>query len=288
MTPKITGYLTTTDQTKLYYECYGDSGPIIIMTYGIACLMNHWRYQVEDFSKDHRVMIYDMRGHHKSELGDLPITIDLLVNDTVELLDHVYSKSERAHFWGHSFGAPISLRCASLFPDRVHSSVLINGFFKNPFGDFLTDDQCFKVVEGLHTFVEHAPNLSQWMWNSVTGSVVFHYLAGVTGGFNLERVSYKDIEIYSKGLGCIPLHNFLENFKALVTFDGTEHIKTTLAPVLVIQGERDGIVPGHLNEYLAENLPNGQMKTFPEGSHCTQLDLPGEVNSSIREFMHNI
>jgi len=288
MTPRKTDILTTSDGTRLYYECYGDHGPIIVMTYGIACLMNHWRYQIEDFAKDHRILIYDMRGHHKSDLGGLPITMDLLANDTIELLDAAYSKNEKAHFWGHSFGAPISLRCASLFPDRVLSAVLINGFFKNPFSEFLSDDQCFKLVEGLHTFVTNAPNLSQWMWNTVTGSVFFHYIAGVTGGFNLERVSYKDIEIYSKGLGCIPLHNFLENFKALVTFDGTGFIASTVAPILVIVGERDGIVPGHLNHYLAENLPSAQLKTFAEGSHCTQLDLPTEVNASIREFMLNI
>jgi len=288
MTPRAANYFTTSDKTRLYYECYGESGPIIVMTYGIACLMNHWRHQVKEFSKDHRVLIYDLRGHHKSDLGDEPITIDLLAKDTIELVDAVYSKNEKAHFWGHSFGAPISLRCASLFPERVISSVLINGFFKNPFSDFLTDDQCYQIVEGLHTFVDHAPKLSQWMWNSITGNVIFHYLAGVTGGFNLERVAYKDIEIYSKGLGCIPLHNFLENFKALVTYDGTDHLPATLAPVFVVQGERDGIVPGHLNHYLAKHLPNGTLKTFAEGSHCTQLDLPVQLNQSIREFMLSI
>lgn len=285
MTPRNSDYFTTGDNTRIYYECYGASGPIIVLTYGIACVMNHWRHQIEEFSKDHRVLIYDIRGHHQSDLGEAAITIDLLAHDAVELVDAVYSKSEKAHFWGHSFGAPISLRCASLFPKRVESVVLINGFFKNPFGDLLTDEQCFEIVEGLHTFVDNAPKFSQWLWNSVTGSLVFHYLAGVTGGFNLERVAYKDIEIYSKGLGCISLHNFLENFKALVTFDGTEHLPDTLAPVLVIQGNRDGIVPAHLNHFLAKNLPHGEIKTFPEGSHCTQLDLPFEVNTTIKDFM---
>jgi len=288
MTPKQTGFFTTQDKTSLYYECYGDSGPVIVMTYGIACLMNHWRHQVEDFSKDHRVVIYDMRGHHKSSLGSVPITIDLLAEDAVALLSFLHSNDEKAHFWGHSFGAPISLRCASLFPERVLSSVLVNGFFKNPFGDFLSDEKCLEVVEGLHTFVNHAPKLSQWLWNTVTGNVLFHYLAGVTGGFNLERIAYKDIEIYSKGLGCIPLHNFLENFKALVSYDGTDFIDATTAPVLIIQGERDGIVPGHHNSHLAEHLPNGKLVSFPEGSHCTQLDLPLDVNRTIREFMLNI
>lgn len=288
MTPRKTDHFTTSDNTKLYYECYGDTGPVIVMIYGIACLMNHWHHQIEDFAKDHRILIYDLRGHHKSELGDSPITIELLANDAIELLDHVFSKNEQAHFWGHSFGAPISFRCASLFPDRVLSSVFVNGFFKNPYRDFLSDNQCFQIVEGLHTFVVNAPNFSQWFWNSVTGSVFFHYLAGVTGGFNLERISYKDIQIYSKGLGCIPLNNFLENFKALVTFDGTDYIDSTIAPVLVIVGERDGIVPIHLNHDLVDQLPNGHLKVFAEGSHCTQLDLPIDVNACIREFMQKI
>lgn len=288
MTPRTSDFFLTSDGTKIYYECYGESGPIVVLTYGIACLMNHWHLQIAEFSKDHRVLIYDLRGHHKSEMGTSPITIELLAQDAVELVDAVFSKKEKAHFWGHSFGGPIALRAASLFPDRVESIVLVNGFYKNPFSDFLTNEDCLKILEGLVVFIKQAPKLSQWIWSSATHNPLFHYIAGVTGGFNLERASYKDIEIYSKGLASIPLENFFKNFQALIEFDGTEHLSKTLAPALIVHGSRDGLIPQHLNASLAEQLPNAELCEFSEGSHCTQLDLPQALNNKIRDFAKNI
>lgn len=284
MTPRKTAFFTTSDGAKLYYECYGDQGPVLVLTYGIACLMNHWHPQIEDFSKDHRILIYDIRGHHKSELGDQEITVDLLAQDCVELLNEAFSEDTKAHFWGHSFGAPIALRVGSIFPERVESIVFVNGFYKNPFGDFLTNEQCLQAVEALNIFSDQAPELSQWLWSRITNNVLFRYLAGVTGGFNLERVSYKDIEIYSKGLSVLPFSNFLENFKALINFDGSPYLSKTVAPVLVVQGDRDGLIPEHLNTSLVDQLPNGELCRFSEGSHCTQLDLPAQLNRKIRIF----
>lgn len=284
--PRKKGFFKTSDQTKLYYEVYGESGPVIVLTYGIACLMNHWHFQIDEFAKDHQVLIYDLRGHHQSGMGtEENISIDLLAQDAVELLNYTFPKDTKAHFWGHSFGAPVSFRCASLFPNQVASVVLINGFYKNPFSEFLSVEVCVQLVEGLKTFTENAPSLSQWLWANSTNNLLFHYLAGVTGGFNLERTAYKDIEIYSKGLSSIPLENFLKNFKALIQFDGSPFFEEILCPTLIIHGARDGITPLEQNKILAECLPNAKLIEFTEGSHCTQLDLPIEINNALREFL---
>lgn len=285
--PKQSGFFKTTDQTKIYYELYGESGPVVVLTYGIACLMNHWHYQVEEFAKDHQVLMYDIRGHHKSDMGSTDVmTIDLLAQDCIELLDFVFDKTTSASFWGHSFGAPISLRCASLYPDRVSSLVMINGFYKNPFIEMLPTETCLQVIDGLATFAEEAPSFSQWLWSKGTDNLLFHYLAGVTGGFNLERVSYKDIEIYSKGLASIELPYFCRNFRALLEYDGAKYFEQTVCPTLVVHGERDGIVPLDQNNILSECLPNAQFVEFAEGSHCTQLDLPVELNKAVRSFLN--
>ena len=62
---KKTGYYKAFDGTPIYYETRGSGEPIVFI-YGIACLMNHWHHQVEFFSKTHQVILFDIRGHHKS------------------------------------------------------------------------------------------------------------------------------------------------------------------------------------------------------------------------------
>ncbi len=284
--PRKTGFVKMPDQTKIYYELYGDSGPIIVLTYGIACLMNHWHFQINDFAKDHQVLTYDLRGHHKSEMGlKENITTDLLAQDAVELLKALFPKNPKAHFWGHSLGAPISFRCASLYPESVKSIVLINGFYKNPFSEFLPTEQCIKLIDNLNIFTKTAPSLSKWLWTNSTNNPIFHYLAGVAGGFNLERINYKDIEIYSKGLSAIPLPNFFKHLKALIHFNGSSYFEQTTCPTLIVSGARDGITPIGQNKILAKSLSQSTFLEFLEGSHCTQLDLPIELNLKIREFL---
>ncbi len=287
--PRKTGFLKMSDETKIYYELYGDSGPIIVLTYGIACLMNHWHFQIDDFAKDHHVLTYDLRGHHKSEMGpNENITTDLLAQDAIELLKMLFPKNPQAHFWGHSLGAPISFRCASLFPDSVKSIVLINGFYKNPFSELLPTKVCTKLIDNLSTFAQTAPSLSKYLWAKSINNPIFHYVAGISGGFNLERTDYKDIEIYSKGLSTIPLLNFFKHFKALIDFDGSSYFEQITCPALIVHGTRDGLIPLEQNKILAECLFKSTFLEFKEGSHCTQLDLPIELNLKIRDFLKTL
>lgn len=281
--PRKTGFYISDDSAKLYYEIYGDSGPIVILTYGIACLINHWHFQIEDLAQDHRVLVYDIRGHHKSSRGTKEITVDLLARDALNLFHFNFPKENQGHFVGHSFGAPISLRCASLEPKMVASSIYINGFYKNPFEERLSVDACLSFFEGLQDFAESAPSFSKWLWTQAIENFLFQYFASVTGGFNMERTPKKDIEIYTKSLTLLNLTSLLDCFKALVKFDGHKYLKSTESPVYIVYGDRDGIVPLSQNKELDNLLPHSYLIELREGSHASQLDLPQKVNQIIRE-----
>ena len=62
---KTTGYYTAFDGTRIYYEVRGNGQPLVFV-YGIGCVINHWHHQIEFFSKTHKVITFDIRGHHKS------------------------------------------------------------------------------------------------------------------------------------------------------------------------------------------------------------------------------
>ncbi len=283
MTLKESGYFNTKDNAKLYYEVHGESGPALVLTYGLACLFNHWHFQVEDFSKDHQVILYDIRGHHKSSSGELSPSIDTLASDAVELSKFLGHKS--ASFWGHSFGVPISLRIGSLFSDYVDSLILINGFYSNPFNDVASSETLILALDYLKAFAEAAPDLSAWLWRNGIDNRFAQYIAGVTGGFNLERASFKDIEIYSKGVGSIKVPVFCDHFTSLLKFDGSQYFKDTVTKTLIVHGKRDGLIPLEQAETMNKNIENSKLIQYVEGSHCTQLDLPDALNKEIRSFL---
>jgi len=285
-TKKHSAYLTTNDSAKLYYEVHGDKGPILVLSNGLACPINHWHNQIEHFSKNYRVLAYDLRGHHKSSKGLIKkISIDLLANDIITILKKEFGDDEKASFWGHSYGVPIALKVASLHPKMCNSLVLVNGFYKSPFGEFISTKQAVEIIEVLKVFSYSAPELSKWSWETIADSKVFRTVTSLIGGFNAERMPVKDMEIYSKAVASMNLQSFFNHFKALLRFDFTDEAPLVKCPTLIIQGERDQLIPEHLNIELSELLQKSFFHKVKEGSHCTQLDVPIKLNSLIDEFL---
>lgn len=282
----ISDYYNTNDSAKLYYEVHGDKGPIIVCSNGLACPINHWHNQVELFAKNHRVLVYDLRGHHKSSKGLIKkITMDLLARDISSIVKKEFGEKGKASFWGHSYGVPISLKVASLYPEVCNSLVLINGFYKNPFDEFINVKQGIEAIEALKIFSYSAPDLSRWLWSNIADSKFFAFISGITGGFNLERVPTEDIEIYTKAVASMNLQTFFNHFKALLRCDFTEEASNIKCPSLIIQGERDELIPKAQSIELSQIVQKGFYHEVKEGSHCTQLDVPIKLNSLIKEFL---
>ena len=85
---------------KLYYEAYGEGPPFLFIS-ETACDGAVWRlYQVPDFSRDHRVIIFDYRGTGLSGKPSVKYTTNIFVDDIVALLDHL--GVEQVIVCGHS------------------------------------------------------------------------------------------------------------------------------------------------------------------------------------------
>ena len=79
---------------------------------------------VPRLSRHYRVVRMDLRGHGASEVppADPPLTMQRLVKDTAELLDHLGCES--AHIVGNSAGGYVGQNLAMTSPERVRSLML--------------------------------------------------------------------------------------------------------------------------------------------------------------------
>src|SRR5712664_3502566 len=59
------------DGVKIYYEVHG-SGPPLLLTHGYSSTSAMWQGQIEALSKRHRLVLWDMRGHGRSDYPDDP------------------------------------------------------------------------------------------------------------------------------------------------------------------------------------------------------------------------
>lgn len=280
---KRTGTFLSFDRTPIYYEVRGSGEPILFI-YGIACLMNHWHFQIEHFSKTHQVICFDLRGHHKSsEISDLStLTIENLARDIVLLLEHLGLK--KAHYVGHSFGAPVMLETYRLAPGTFQSFTSINGFSKNPIKKMFGLD----IVEPFFFFLKDqylkSPDLWNALWRAAVHNPVAMRLAALAGGFNIKLTHFKDIEVYTKGVAQMDLRVFLPLFEELMKFDGDSILREINCPSLIISGESDKVTPLSFQQDMRDSISQSEWLLVPYGSHCTQLDFPDYVNLRLEKF----
>lgn len=281
------GYFTSFDGTKIYYETRGQGEPLVLV-YGIACLMNHWHHQIEYFSKTHKVITFDLRGHHKSkEVGNMDeLTIEAMGKDLVGLCDHL--GLTKAHFAGHSFGGPVLLSAYAVRPWMFKSICLVNSFAKNPIENMFGLD----VVGPFYRYVKDQffknPDLWTTLWRVAVDNPLSMQLAALAGGFNISLTQFKDIEVYARGVARMDLPIFFKLFDSMMNFDGEEILQSVKSPTLVISGEKDGVTPKSFQARMHELIPDAEFFNIPYGSHCCQLDFPEYFNLRYEKFLTTV
>ena len=59
------------DGVNIHYEVHGDGQPLIL-THGYSSTSAMWQGQIAAFSRHHKLVLWDMRGHGQSDYPDDP------------------------------------------------------------------------------------------------------------------------------------------------------------------------------------------------------------------------
>ena len=106
-----------------------------IFLHGFGGQAMQWRYQLEKFSLENRVIALDLRGHGLSDKPSSGYNMPRIQADLEAALD-VLKVTGRVVLVGHSFGGAVATEYALLHPERIERLILIAtaGEFKlNPF-----------------------------------------------------------------------------------------------------------------------------------------------------------
>lgn len=113
------------DGVNIYYEVHG-TGPVILLSHGYSATSEMWRGQIEPLSREHTLMLWDMRGHGLSDYPVDPAAYSeaATVADMAALLDAVNAPS--AIVGGLSLGGYMSLAFHKAHPERVKALLIID------------------------------------------------------------------------------------------------------------------------------------------------------------------
>ncbi|MPW24849.1 alpha/beta fold hydrolase [Alkalibaculum sp. M08DMB] len=119
--PKYTGCVSV-NTAKIFYQVFGENQRTIIFLHGNGEDWNVFYNQIKPCSKHFKVVTIDSRGHGKSTFGSEQLSITIMANDVIEVMNEL--NITRADVIGFSDGGNIAIQLALKYPQRIEKLVI--------------------------------------------------------------------------------------------------------------------------------------------------------------------
>lgn len=253
---------------NLYYEVHGSGYPLILIR-GLGSNADHWYCQVPAFSSQYSVVVFDNRGIGRSDILDSPITISMMADDTVGLMNVL--GISKAHILGISMGGMIVQQIALHYPQRVNGLIMActhcgGGHAVQPTPDVVKD-----FAEFLFTGTQEAARKAlRCLFNDKT----IQQHPGVVQRY--EEVSKR-----------FPPANqvLIHQLRAVQGHDAWKDLIHIHNPTLVLAGKEDVLIPPENSKILAERIPNARLRVIEGGGHQFLIEQPDTFNNAVLEFL---
>ena len=107
---------TRVNGVELYYETTG-TGDFLVLTHGSWTDGTGWDRVVPELAERYQVVVWDRRGHSRSQAGDHPGSRAEDAADLAGLIEHLDGRP--VHVAGNSYGAIVTLTLLIARPDLV-------------------------------------------------------------------------------------------------------------------------------------------------------------------------
>ena len=228
-----------------------------------------WFCQIEELSKDFRIITFDPRGIGQSKTDLQNLSIETFVGDVLQVLDDL--NIEKANVLGASFGGFVALEFVLQFPERV--SKLILACTTAGGKHHVKPD-----IEILRSFTGN-PNLS------LSEQIRHFFRPAFTEKFNAERAEIVEKVCRLREENEVSDETYLAQLQTAFSFDVEDKINEIKHETLVMTGDKDNLVPMQNSLNLAEKLPNVTLKIIENGSHIFFIENAEEFNRTVAKFL---
>jgi pimeloyl-ACP methyl ester carboxylesterase len=247
------------DGVSIHYEVHGQQGPVLLLTHGYSATSEMWKGQIDAFSKNHRLVLWDMRGHGQSDYPENPSAYSEAhtVADIAALLDAVGAK--RGIIGGLSLGGYMSLAFFRAHPERASALLIIDtgpGFKKDDareaWNKRALDTAARLDREGLAMLKAASRERADASHRDATG------LARAARGMLTQRDA-RVIEVLPE-------------------------IKV---PSLVVVGADDAPFLA-ASDYMAAKIPGAKKVVIPAAGHAVNIDQPQAFVDAVLPFLESL
>jgi pimeloyl-ACP methyl ester carboxylesterase len=248
------------DGAKLAYLDTGTGEPPFVFVHGWTCNHTHLAPQIEHFTRDHRVVAVDLRGHGESDAPEQRYTVSALADDVVWLCEVL--PVERPVLVGHSMGGQVVLEVAASHPDLARAVVLIDA------APIVAGSPAVEMAAELGAALEGPDGVA------AREALADHAVLA------LARIPALQAQVRADMLAT-PQHVAVSCVTLMGEWDGEAAARACTVPVLHI-GAEDPINDAAALRALNPGIRTGQ--TVGAG-HFNQLEVPEQVNAMIERFL---
>jgi len=264
-------YFTFKDK-EVFYQIDGDlqsNQEVIVILNGIMMSTKSWEPFVENLSKDHVLLRYDMFDQGQSATMEEDYSQAVQVDLLQALLRHL--DISKANLVGISYGASIALQFAFKYPELVQRMIIANGVAKT--SPWLKD-----IGDGWNEVAKTRNGLAYY-------HITIPYI--YSPEFYTKRVDWMDkrkellLPIFSSPAF---LDRMIRLTKSAETHDVSKDLHQIKVPSLIISSEEDFLTPPYEQEYLKKHMPNAELVKIPNCGHASMYEVPKLFTALVLGF----
>lgn len=254
---------------QMYYEETGQ-GEVVLFLHGHTLDRRMWNEQVELLKDKYRVVVPDLRGYGKT--SDPPDGYQFThADDVIALMDTL--GIEKAHVVGLSMGAYVAGDMVALFPERLHTCVMVSGETCNFTGPG-KPRSAKNIAERKQSIKKVQVDVEGYKRRRVTG------LLSCCHPSNREKIREElTREIMDWG-AWQALHITARVYYGEQALAKLKKTKSEV-PSLIIYGESEKVSKGYSLPYL----PNGKLLVFKKCGHMVNLEQPQQFNETLLDWL---
>lgn len=253
-----------------YVETYGDpSNEAIIFVHGLGDEASKiWQDTAQALQNEYYILLFDLPGFGRSDKSNKlysPYNYAYFIN---YLAGHFIQKP--FHLVGHSMGASISLKYASMF-ENIKSLMLIDAagiLNKIAYSQFLLKEKTQKVTQnnGIVDFVENLPSkLNEFLPLNLDSVLQYNASRKVLLRSNPSTIAAT----------------------ALVEEDFSLIPQRVNVNTLIMWGEEDNVAPLRTGYVLHKRIENSKLVTVKDAGHVPIKDAPQIFLNALQEHLQN-
>jgi len=245
----------------------------LVFIHGLSGSSSAWKYYGERLGKDYNLLFSDLRGHGRSSKYSNYSDYDLekISADIFDLIKE--NNLNNILLVGHSYGCLLALDFLSRYKNTVKGAVFLSPNFK------IRDIFLVKTLSPLF----------------LVGGLLSSLPFGKRSGHHVDYSRYLnsgdwDIRRMAADIGNTTIRVCFYYMKRIYDFDIAKKTLSNIvvAPVLIVHGDRDTVLPLSYSIDLAKKLKNAKLVILRNANHILAMNNAREVADEIEKFVKEL